>query len=67
MDTRAYTSGHEGLHDCRQTLCSRSDNDRRCRGSGQGIGAIKAVGPAGALVDRIAAEYLAALDVVKCW
>jgi nitronate monooxygenase len=29
-------------------------------GSGQGIGAIKSVGPAGAIVDRIAAEYFAA-------
>ncbi|MGH1578912.1 NAD(P)H-dependent flavin oxidoreductase [Planktotalea sp.] len=29
-------------------------------GSGQGIGAIKSVGPAGAIVDRIEAEYLAA-------
>lgn len=29
-------------------------------GSGQGIGAIKEVGPAGAIVDRMAAEYLAA-------
>lgn len=29
-------------------------------GSGQGIGAIKSVGPAGAIVDRIAAEYRAA-------
>lgn len=29
-------------------------------GSGQGIGAIKSVGPAGAIVDRIAAEYAAA-------
>jgi nitronate monooxygenase len=29
-------------------------------GSGQGIGAIKEVGPAGAIVDRMATEYLAA-------
>ncbi len=29
-------------------------------GSGQGIGAIKSVGPAGAIVDRMAAEYAAA-------
>lgn len=29
-------------------------------GSGQGIGAVKSVGPAGALVDRIAREYAAA-------
>jgi nitronate monooxygenase len=29
-------------------------------GSGQGIGAVKSVGPAGALVDRMEAEYLAA-------
>lgn len=29
-------------------------------GSGQGIGAIKSVGPAGAIVDRIATEYAAA-------
>lgn len=29
-------------------------------GSGQGIGAVKSVGPAGAIVDRIEAEYLAA-------
>lgn len=29
-------------------------------GSGQGIGAVKAVGPAGAIVDRIESEYLAA-------
>lgn len=36
-------------------------------GSGQGIGAIKSIGPAGALVDRIAAEYFAALERVKSW
>ena len=29
-------------------------------GAGQGIGAVRAVGPAGALVDRIASEYAAA-------
>ena len=29
-------------------------------GSGQGIGAVEAVVPAGALVDRLAAEYAAA-------
>jgi nitronate monooxygenase len=29
-------------------------------GSGQGIGAIKSVGPAGDIVDRMEAEYLAA-------
>ena len=29
-------------------------------GSGQGIGAVKSVGPAGAIVDRMAAEYAAA-------
>ena len=36
-------------------------------GSGQGIGAVKSVGPAGAVVDRIASEYFAALEVVKTW
>jgi len=36
-------------------------------GSGQGIGAIKSVGPTGELVDRIASEYEVALDKVKSW
>ena len=33
-------------------------------GSGQGIGAVKAIEPAGAIVDRIAAEYAAANDAL---
>ena len=36
-------------------------------GSGQGIGAVKSVGPAHDVVDRIATEYFAALDRVKSW
>ena len=36
-------------------------------GSGQGIGAIKSIGPASTVVDRIAAEYFEALERVKNW
>ncbi|WP_246660561.1 nitronate monooxygenase family protein [Nitratireductor sp. XY-223] len=36
-------------------------------GSGQGIGAVKAICPAGEVVDRVASEYFAALEQVRGW